>query len=104
MMALFPPDKELDWHAVEECLLQTAEMAEDIWLRCGITMPEGAAEEIKLTEMDTLLSETAAALEMPAGEIYRNRHRIRWICYAEIGDAIQHFASLDGGPPKQITP
>ena len=104
MMALFPYDTDLEWADIERNLSDIATMAEDIWARADIDMPPGSAEEIKLNEMDTIIMETAAALEIPPAAIYPNRHRIRWICYAELGEPIRHYVSLDGGPPKQINP
>jgi hypothetical protein len=101
-MILSPLDSELPWAQVEANYADAPAIAEQTWAAAGILMPDDAAEELKLTLIETLLTQTATALNMPLREIYPARNRIRWMTCFNDGPILSTWASLDGGPPSQI--
>ena len=104
-MILMPTDAELTWPEVEASLDDDARMAENIWFEAGIIMPDDAADGMKLDAMAEILAQTALALNIPAGEIYQARHRIRWMTFTDgPGFDWPTFATLDGGAPMTLKP
>lgn len=101
MIAFYPPDTELTWPQVEAQIQDFETEAERIWQVSGIKMPEGSAQEIKLSVMDSVLSETAEALNIPVGEVYPLRNRIRWYTSTERAGELECYVSLDNNPPNK---
>ena len=102
-MTLMPVDSELTWAQVEVNFADVPAMAEQAWTAAGIMMPDDAAEDLKLSMIETVLTDTAISLSVPLDQIYPLRHRIRWLCdTTNIVPAT--WASIDGGPPRQINP
>lgn len=102
-MILSPLDSELTWPQVEANYANVPALTDQAWAAAGIMMPDDAAEDIRLTMIETILTQTAAALSMPLNEIYPARHRIRWMTFSDTATMqLPTFASLDGGAPIRI--
>ena len=102
-MLLLPLDSELTWAQVEANFSDVPAMVEQVIAATGMLMPDEFAEDVRLTMIETLLNQTATALNIPLHEIYPARHSIRWLTDTD-GVFEVTYASLDGGPPKRITP
>ena len=100
-MNLMPPDSELTWPQVEANFADVPALAEQAWAAAGLMMPDEAAEDLRLTMIETFLTQTATALMIPLNQIYPMRNRIKWLCDTD-GVLPITWASLDGSQPKQI--
>ena len=102
MMYLTPPDTELTWEQVEPQFRAMPEEALKIWRDARILMPDDAADGLALDEMERFFTATAEAVGLPLLEVYPARYRIRWLNFTDTPGEPVCFASLDGGPPRQM--
>ena len=103
MIYLAPTDQELTWQQIEPQFQEIPDAALKIWRDAKIMMPDDADQELMFTEIESFFTATAAAVGLPAAEIYPARNRLRW--YHDTETPNLHgtvYASLDGGTPARI--
>jgi len=101
-MWLEPADKELTWADVERNFASAPTDALKIWRDCGILMPDDAADNLAADLMDTFLTATAEALQIPLRDIYPKRHQIQWMTWTDTPGAWATFCRINGGQPTRL--